>query len=702
MLLPTVSSTASPSTASPSTELPLTKSPATGSLCAHCRTLPVLKDAGSTLHLTHPLAHTRAKLRGELARHYSVGVATPESLAVVVPPGALAEVTARLESLLSVAERESCKVLQLAEGEHIALDKLAQVQPLSAFVAKTRSHWLVDMLGEEGFYADFQPIVAAAKPEVAFAYECLLRGRDANGATVYPDRIFTAAREADLLFQTDRAARLTAIRDATRHGLQTPIFINFNPTSIYDPSFCLKTTIAAIQDAGISPDRIVFEVVESDEVNDPSHLLNIVQHYRRQGFRIALDDLGAGYGSLNLLAQLKPDFVKFDRELVSGIDHDPYKQKVFGKLVEMAHDLNIQTLAEGVETFEEYRWLLGTGVDYLQGYFFARPASPPPAPQPALEAIPPVVKTSLPTPLLDIDFSVDSAALQGVLDSLGAQVAVIDSSGKILMVNRAWRAVGVSESGQARFTGGNYLDVCRAASKSEDCAEDAAQSYQGIRAVLAGDVPSFSREYACVTPQGRHWFIMNVTPFSQGRGGAVISHLDITERKVREAEIEHLARHDQLTGAANRRYFYEEMRRAFAEAERELVPFSLLYLDLDGFKGVNDRLGHACGDELLERVAGRLQALLRDGDLLARFGGDEFVMLLRGVSSAEVAAATRRFAAALDAPFVLHGESVACGGSLGAACYPEHGHSAEALLRHADSAMYRVKTGQAVTALSSV
>lgn len=290
------------------------------------------------------------------------------------------ELTDRLENSLSAAERESCQALLLAEGETPNLDKLSQVQPLTALLAKVRSGWLIDMLHEDIFYADFQPIVSAVEPKRAFAYECLLRGRDAQGQVVPPGLIFGAARSAGLLFHLDRAARLTAIRAAQRHGVTTPIFINFNPTSIYDPAFCLKTTIKAIEEADISADRIVFEVVESDAVGDPSHLLNIVRFYREQGFRIAVDDFGAGYSSVNLLTQLRPDFVKFDRELIRSIDQEPYKQKVLGKLIEMSRELGVRTLDEGVEREEEFLWLQERGVDLFQGFFFAKPASPPEQP----------------------------------------------------------------------------------------------------------------------------------------------------------------------------------------------------------------------------------------------------------------------------------------------------------------------------------
>ena len=418
------------------------------SLCSHCRTVSAPVDEGGVLRLTHPLPHTVGKLRKVFGEHYRLERATPDGLGIMLPAGSRDKVVDLLEGTLSTSERQACKVLFLHEGETLTLDKISSVQPLDAFIAKARSGWLADLLNRDAFYVDFQPIVPAASPSKVFAYECLLRGRDVEGKVVPPGMIFEAARGAELLFQVDRAARLTAIRDASTHGVTTPIFINFNPTSIYDPAFCLKTTIQAIREAGIAPDRIVFEVVESDAVQDTDHLLNIIRFYRQQGFRIALDDLGAGYGSLNLLTSLRPDFVKFDRELIRGVDLDPYKQKVFSKLVEMAQELGIHTLAEGIETEGEYCWLAEQGVEYLQGYFFARPATPPPAPAPVL------TDAVLFRPLdpaaagnggvaLSFKFGLDSNALQDVLDSLHEQVAVIDASGKILMVNRAWEQAGL-------------------------------------------------------------------------------------------------------------------------------------------------------------------------------------------------------------------------------------------------------------------
>ena len=599
------------------------------SICKQCQLPPKVPDEGGVLVLAPSLAHTVGKLFSRLQESdFQAQRPRGDVLKVSTPAGRLEALFSLLAGALSAAELEGCNALLLTEDRPLDFQDLSRMGPLNKLMARSDSSWLLDMIRDDRLFMHFQPIVRARAPQTPFAYESLLRGHDAAGATVYPDKIFGTARSAELLFQVDRAARLTAIRDVGRHGINVPVFINFNPTSIYDPAYCLRTTIKAIQEAGLSPDQIVFEVVESDKVADAKHLLNIVTFYRQEGFRIALDDLGAGYSSLNLLSQLKPDFIKFDRELVTAIDENPYKQKVFGKLLEMAQDLRVQTICEGVETEEEYAWLLQGGVDYLQGYLFAKPSSPPPLPIPLKvpARAPSRAQGSVPslgassgisssgTSLLDV-MSLDASLLTGgllqsVLDSLTEQVAVLDSSGKIGLVNEAWRRFGAQNGAPAdRYLGMNYLDVCRLA--RDEGIEDARESYDGIKGVLAGSSGSYSREYLCDTPEGVRWFMMLVTPLKAEDGGAVILHVDITTRKKGELEVQHLAHHDLLTGAANRHYFYKRAQDMLTEAEAQVDSLALFYFDLDGFKTINDTYGHAAGDELLRAVVSRLRAQSR-------------------------------------------------------------------------------------------
>ena len=350
--------------------------------CARCAVAPPPISEVGTLCIAPPLSHTAKSLRGLLERlDLPFAEPSPNLLRIPLADVDLGELAEGLGDALSRAELRDTNSLVVADGMDPSLADLAAMRPLSTLVARIRAGWFTAMLREERLTSHFQPIVRADAPEVAFAYECLLRGVADDGSLVPPGRMYEAARDADLLFPLDRAARLSAIRCAASHGLdvgETRLFINFNPTSIYDPNFCLRTTVAAISETAFRPDRVVFEVVESDHVDDFDHLARIADFYREAGFKIALDDLGAGYGSLNLLTRLKPDFVKLDMHLIRGVDRDRYKAGLVRKLLEMARDLEIESVAEGIETEAEWSWVRDHGVDYVQGYLFARPACPPP------------------------------------------------------------------------------------------------------------------------------------------------------------------------------------------------------------------------------------------------------------------------------------------------------------------------------------
>ncbi|MGH8160882.1 MAG: diguanylate cyclase domain-containing protein [Gammaproteobacteria bacterium] len=164
------------------------------------------------------------------------------------------------------------------------------------------------------------------------------------------------------------------------------------------------------------------------------------------------------------------------------------------------------------------------------------------------------------------------------------------------------------------------------------------------------------------------------------------------ERKQQEARLYRMARHDALTDLPNRAFLYEQFDMALKRARRYGETLALLYLDLDGFKRVNDTLGHEAGDLLLCEAARRLRSAVRESDVIGRMGGDEFALLLSYVSNPDhVSVVTKKIQAALDEPFELGGRRVTILASIGAALYPVHGDSREQLFRRADEAMYAVK-----------
>jgi diguanylate cyclase (GGDEF)-like protein/PAS domain S-box-containing protein len=161
------------------------------------------------------------------------------------------------------------------------------------------------------------------------------------------------------------------------------------------------------------------------------------------------------------------------------------------------------------------------------------------------------------------------------------------------------------------------------------------------------------------------------------------------ERKQLQARLKYLAQYDGLTGLPNRGLLYDRLKMALARTRREQRQMSLLYLDLNNFKQVNDSLGHAAGDELLQEVANRLTQCVRDLDTVARMGGDEFVVLLENIQSPEYASnVAKKIRNAISQPIKIEGCSLRILPSIGIALYPDHGDEVQQLLRHADKAMY--------------
>jgi diguanylate cyclase (GGDEF)-like protein len=164
------------------------------------------------------------------------------------------------------------------------------------------------------------------------------------------------------------------------------------------------------------------------------------------------------------------------------------------------------------------------------------------------------------------------------------------------------------------------------------------------------------------------------------------------ERKRAEEHLTYLAQYDHLTGLVNRSLFRDRLVQAMARSKRLQQPIGLMLLDLDRFKAVNDTFGHDMGDELLKTVSERLKACVREVDTVARMGGDEFTIILEGVTSEEnILMVAKRITESIATPFELKGQKVSIGVSIGITIYPQDDHQVDELLKHADTAMYRAK-----------
>ncbi len=217
------------------------------------------------------------------------------------------------------------------------------------------------------FSMAFQPIVDVGRREV-FAYEALVRGPNGEGAAWVLEQVEGAAR-----YRFDQACRVMALRLAARLGLRERLSINFMPDAVYEPRACIRMTLATAREVGFAPQRLMFEVVESERPRDPQHLQRIFTEYRRLGFLTALDDFGMGHATPELAGQLRPDVLKLDRERVAGVDTDPERRAAVAEVVAFAARLGTRVVGEGVETPGEARALRALGITLMQGYLFAPP-----------------------------------------------------------------------------------------------------------------------------------------------------------------------------------------------------------------------------------------------------------------------------------------------------------------------------------------
>ncbi|WP_189607099.1 EAL domain-containing protein [Saccharospirillum salsuginis] len=224
-----------------------------------------------------------------------------------------------------------------------------------------------ELLGFD-FSMAFQPIVSLNQRAV-LGYEALVRGTAGEPAYSIIERVDDSNR-----YRFDQACRVKAIHLASRLGLTGLLSINFLPNAVYRPELCIRTTLEAAAEANFPIDRILFEITEVEQVADERHLMAILEYYQQQGFQTALDDFGAGYSGLNLLAEVQPNIVKLDMSLIRDCDRDKKRQIILASTVKMLRDLGVEPLAEGVETREEFGFLEGLGIDLYQGYYFAKPA----------------------------------------------------------------------------------------------------------------------------------------------------------------------------------------------------------------------------------------------------------------------------------------------------------------------------------------
>lgn len=213
----------------------------------------------------------------------------------------------------------------------------------------------------------YQPIVNVRTGAIE-SYEALVRGQDGRSA----GEVFSKISEADK-YQFDEMLRISAIKLAGEMGIKCQLNLNFFPRSLSFSETAISSTLEAARSAGIPINSIVIEITENEIIDNVVWFSENIIKYREEGVNFSIDDFGAGYSGLNLLAAFQPESIKIDLSLVRDIDSNGPRQAIVRGIIRTCLDLGIDVIAEGVESNAECKWFFDEGVDRMQGYFLAKP-----------------------------------------------------------------------------------------------------------------------------------------------------------------------------------------------------------------------------------------------------------------------------------------------------------------------------------------
>lgn len=480
---------------------------------------------------------------------------------------------------------------------------------------------LSDILKHKSISSVYQPIVSLNDGSIA-GYEALTRGPE--GSELHsPLTLFSLAETEGLLYPLDRLAREKAIQGAFIRKDEQLLFLNLSAQILHDPQFIPGKTMELLQKKGLTPSNVVFEITERSSIEDFDAAKNILNHYRQQGYRIAIDDAGAGYSSLQAIAELQPDFIKIDRSLVKEVHRTKVKEYILETLLSFAQKLNSSIVAEGIENMEELMMLTRMGVHYGQGFLLGRPGTQ--------EAI---LRTELKTsimqhskmkdvggsflsigdlsvPCQQFEFKTPVSEVSNYFQShIHAQGAVIVRDQVpigLIMRDRLFQQLA-GQYGYSLFWNrpiGQVMDAQPLMVDEQTPVEQVSQM------ATSRDIQNLY-DLVIISTQGRLKGVASIRSILEC----------ITNARMESAKVA-----SPLTGLPGNLQIHRELNKRLMDKQR----FSVIYADLDYFKWFNDRYGFQKGDQLIQYTADCIQQAMgvlgKPTDFLGHIGGDDFIAM---------------------------------------------------------------------------
>ncbi|MTI79506.1 MAG: GGDEF domain-containing protein [Firmicutes bacterium] len=480
---------------------------------------------------------------------------------------------------------------------------------------------LKGMIEQKKFHIVYQPIVSLKNGKI-MGYEALTRGPKGS-VLESPGVLFPFAEKVGLLYPLEKVTREKALEEMYRLKNGQKLFININPAIVNDSSFSAGNTKKLLESIKRLPHNVVFELTERNSITDFHAFRSALEHYRHQGFQVAVDDAGSGYSSLQSVAELRPDYIKIDRSLIKNIHQDPIKEALVETFVTFSKKINSILIGEGIETEEELKTIMKLGVDYVQGFYLAKPNNPlPNISSQSINVIttgigrPNQINTS--TPVYEVVQNVPGIQASTVTDAVVnlfnnnsnlSNVVVLDGDKPVglIMRNKLFNKLG-SQYGYALYCKRevkHVMDCQPLIVEGSIIIEKVAQLAMQRNADQVYDA-------VIVTDNDNYSGIISIQRI-----------LDvITHKKMEVARVS-----NPLTNLPGNPVIDAELTKRIKMNDT----FTIIYADLDNFKSLNDRYGFERGDAVIKMTSKILTCISsRYGtieDMVGHIGGDDFIIV---------------------------------------------------------------------------
>ncbi len=479
-----------------------------------------------------------------------------------------------------------------------------------------------DILNNKKINPLYQPIVSLEDGEI-YGYEALSRITLEN-CCFNTEEMFQIAKQLKKVWELEEICRTLSLKNAVKKPKDKKLFLNVDANIIHDKEFQDGITLKRLQEYGLQPKDIIFEITERTAIEDLKTFQDSVEHYKKQHFKIAIDDVGSGYSGLNRICAVSPSLLKIDMDIVRGIDTDAIKQSLVTGIVQFCEGADIGMIAEGIETEPELEMLIQLGVKYGQGYYLEKPKK-------ELGELSDYLKQKIKKIYSNEQRNIYQNSFFGTVETICKEKKGVHTSKRAVEVYEMMkkdtsiteacvlddleRAVGViTRANMLQIFSGRYgynlhsKKTVGALMSLDFLSVDVNTSIEVVSGMALERAEDKIYDSVLVTKHGK--FIGTVTI------------KDVLQTAI-QIQVTRAVDCSPLTGLPGNRVIEKKICECIALKE----PFSIAYLDIDNFKAYNDAYGFNNGDLMLKSVSDCMKKACGSKGLKGHIGGDDFVVI---------------------------------------------------------------------------